>query len=75
VGTFADLLSAMEKQQFNDWITEFGEVKLDASDPQGVADRMVVTLEFFGTRSGQPSDSEQQALFNFAQELYQKLSQ
>lgn len=75
MGTFADLLSATEKEQFNDWIAEFGEVKLDASDPEGVADRMVVTLEFFGTGSGQPTDSEQQALFNFAQELYQKMSQ
>ena len=75
MGTFADLLSAAEKEQFNSWIAEYGEVKLDASDPEGVADRMVVTLEFFGTGSGQPTDSEQQAMFNFAEELYQKLSQ
>jgi hypothetical protein len=75
MGTFADLLSATEKKQFIAWITEFGEVKLDASDPQGVADRMLVTLQFFGMGSGQPSDSEQQTLFNFAQENYQKLSQ
>jgi len=75
MGTFANLLSVKEKEQFNNWIAEYGEVKLDASDPQGVADRMVVTLEFFGTGNGQPTDSDQQALFNFAQELYQKLSQ
>ena len=75
MGTFAEQLSAQEKQQFNNWIAESGEVKLDASDPQGVADRMVVTLELFGTGNEQPSDSDQQALFNFAQELYQGLSQ
>lgn len=75
MGTFAELLSAKEKEQFHAWIAGFGEVKLDASDPQGVADRMMVTLEFFGTGNGQPSDSDQQALFSFAQELYPELSQ
>jgi hypothetical protein len=74
MGTFADLLSAKERQQFGNWMTEFGEVKLDASDPGGVADRMVVTLELFGQGSAEPTESEQQALFKFAQDLYQELA-
>jgi hypothetical protein len=75
MGTFADLLTAPERQQFNDWITKFGDVNLDASDPKGVADQMVVTLDFFGMGSKSPTDSEQQVLFNFAQDLYQNLTQ
>jgi hypothetical protein len=74
-GSFADLLTARERQQFSDWITEFGDVQLDASDPEGVADRMIVTVEFFGTGSQSLSDSEQQVLFNFAQNLYQEVNQ
>lgn len=70
---FTDLLSASEQKQFNEWIAEFGEAKLDASDPKGVADRMVVTLDFYGTGSEPPSQVEQQALFNFAQDLYQEV--
>jgi hypothetical protein len=75
MGNFAGLLTSREIQQFSDWTTEFGEAKLDASDPKGVADRMVVTLEFFGTGAEEPTESEQQALFEFAQNLYQELSQ
>jgi hypothetical protein len=74
MGTVAELLASQESQQFRDWIAEFSETRLDASDPEGVADRMVVTLEFFGVGSQSPIESEQQALFNFAQELYQELS-
>lgn len=74
MGTFADLLTTQERQQFSDWITEFGDVTLDASDPAGVADRMVVTLEFFGMGDQSPTESEQQVLFKFAQELHQELT-
>jgi hypothetical protein len=75
MGTLAGLLTAPERQQFNDWTTRFGEVKLDASDPKGVADQMIVTLEFNGMGSGSPTESEQQVLFKFAQDLYQELTQ
>lgn len=75
MGTFANLLSANQQKQFMDWIAQFGQASLDASDPQGVADRMVETLDFFGTGKKQPTKSEQQALFEFAQNLYQKLTQ
>jgi hypothetical protein len=75
MGTFADLLTAREIRQFKDWTAELGEAKLDASDPKGVADRMVVTLEFFGIGAEEPTEAEQQALFEFAQDLYQRLVQ
>ncbi|MBN2116799.1 MAG: hypothetical protein JW730_09520 [Anaerolineales bacterium] len=73
-GTFADLLSSQEQKQFNNWIAKFAETHLDASDPKGVSDRMVVTLELYGTGNKPPTQSEQQALFKFAQELYQELA-
>jgi len=75
MGTFTNLLSAQEQKQFNDWTAKFGEVDLDASDPAGVADRMVVTLKFTGAGSKTPTKAEQQKLFEFAQDLYQKLAQ
>jgi len=74
MGTFADLLSSKEQAQFNGWIARFSETDLDASDPKGVADRMVVTLQLFGTGTKPPTKSEQQALYKFAQDLYQELA-
>jgi len=74
-GTLVDLLSSREQAQFTDWIADFGEVDLDASDPKGVSDRMVITLSLFGAGNKQPTKPEQQALFEFAQDLYQKLAQ
>jgi hypothetical protein len=73
-GTFAGLLTSREIQQFTDWTIELGEAKLDASDPKGVADRMVVTLEFYGSGTEEPTESQQQAMFEFAQNLYQEVS-
>jgi hypothetical protein len=75
MGTFASLLSSDQQNQFMDWMARFGEANLDASDPKGVADRMVVTLNLFGTGSKQVTKSDQQALFRFAQDLYQKVTQ
>jgi hypothetical protein len=72
MGTFADLLSGREQEQFVTWMARFGEADLDASDPTGVADRMVVTLTLYGDGSLQPAKSDQQALFEFAQNLFQK---
>lgn len=73
-GTFAELISAKEQKQFTTWFLKFDQVNLDASDPAGVADRMSVTLEFYGSGSEEPSKTEEQALFAWAQGLYQKLS-
>ena len=73
-GAFADLLSDEEQAQFNDWIAEFARADLDSSDPKGVSDRMLVTLEVFGNGSEPPTGPEQQMLFEFAQDLYQELA-
>src|SRR5258706_4908394 len=73
MGTFDKLLSATERQQFNTWFKEFGQVSLDASNPVGVSDRMVVTLEFYGNGKGTAGKSDQQDLFLWAQNLFQKL--
>jgi len=73
MGTFADLLSDTERDQFNDWVNELGQVDLDASDPEGVSDRMEVKLTFYGEGSGSLSKTDQQELLLWAQSLYQKL--
>lgn len=75
MGTFASLLSAEERQQFDEWVKEFGQVKLDASDPKGVSDRMEVKLEFYGNGQGSLTESDEQALILWAQNIYQKLYQ
>ena len=72
-GSFASLLSASDRKQFDAWITQFDDVTLDASDPKGVSDRMEVTLVLYGLGSGRPGKAEQQALFTWAQSLFQKL--
>lgn len=74
IKVFAELLDATRQQEFFEWVQEFGHESLDASDPQGVSDRMVVTLEFYGNGQSQPSEAEIQTLFEFAQGLHQKLT-
>jgi len=74
MGTLARLLSAQEQRQFNEWMENLGEANLDASDPKGVADRMVVTLKIIGSGDEPPTQTEQQELFQFAQGLYQELA-
>ena len=74
MGSLAELLTAKERQEFGQWLSELGETDLDASDPKGVADGMTLTLAWFGMGSAEPSESEQQELFNFAQDLYQELA-
>ena len=75
MGNISEMLSASEKEQFDEWMTTLGETHVDASDPKGVADRMVVTLDFFGTGNKTLAQSQEQTLLDFAQGLYQKLAQ
>ncbi len=70
---FSNLISPKEQKQFFEWAGSLEKLSVDASDPAGVSDRMVVTLEFFGNGSGEMTEADQQALFEFAQGLYQKL--
>ena len=74
MGTLAGLLSAGELKQFNTWIGQFGQLELDASDPEGVADRMVVTLSFFGLSNGRPATGDKDALFLWVQDLFQRMN-
>ena len=73
MGTFVNLLSADERAQFNTWVNELGQVDLNASDPEGVSDRMSVTLTFQGRGKGTLAKSDEQALFLWAQAVLQKL--
>jgi hypothetical protein len=73
MGTLADLLSASEREQFTTGMKEFGTVELDASDPEGVSDRMVVTLSISGRGNEQPAPADEEALLQLAQNLFQKM--
>ncbi len=73
-GTFTALLSKEEREQFNAWMKELGQVNVDASDPKGVSDRMVVTLEFYGKGDGSLTKADEQALILWAQDVFQKLN-
>lgn len=74
MGTLSALLSAEERDQFTTWIGTIGQTEVNASDPEGVSDRMVVTLSFFGIGSGELPADEQEALLQWTQELFQKMS-
>ena len=70
----ADLLSEEEIAMLNEWISAYGQVEIDASDPKGVSDRMTVHLKLFGTGNEQLTSTEvEQALLQFAQDLNSKL--
>jgi hypothetical protein len=62
-----------EMTQLETWVAQFGQVNLDASDPAGVSDRMTRQLSLFGDGSAQPSGADQQSLFSWAQDLYQRI--
>lgn len=72
--TFPSLLTDEQREQFDDWVAQYGAVSIDASDPEGVSDRMTVTLFFFGKGERTPlSPSDSRELMEFAQTVYQKL--
>lgn len=74
MGTVAALLSPREREQFGGWVRQFGRVQIDASDPKGVADRMVVLLNFEGVGSIESgSAAEEEELLQFAASLYGRL--
>lgn len=72
-GNLAALLPAAQIKEFNAWYLEFGKTVLDVSDPTGVSDRMENTLVFYGSGNGKPGKADEQALFDWANELFQKL--
>jgi hypothetical protein len=69
-----DLLTAEQIATMNEWISKYGNVDIDMSDPQGVADAMSVRLQLMGTGTEQITSPEvQQLLLQFIQDLNQKL--
>ncbi|MFZ5884239.1 MAG: hypothetical protein ACOYYI_10710 [Chloroflexota bacterium] len=73
MSTIAALLSRDEMSQFQAWLSEYGSLTLDASDPVGVSDRMSLTLTLYGRGSATPLKNDETELFTWAQALYQKL--
>ena len=74
MGIFSNLLTPAEQEQFALWVAEYEQVNIDASDPKGVSDRMVVTLTFMGHGDKQTIlDADQPKMLEFAQMLYQGL--
>lgn len=68
------VLSEAEIEELNGWIESYGNVNIDASDPKGVSDRMVETLEFVGLGTEETlSAANEQAMLEFAQSLYEEL--
>ena len=68
----SNILSEAAIAKLDDWIQEYGTVNIDASDPKGVSDRMVVTLEFMGLGSQETiSSANEKELLEFAQLLSQ----
>jgi hypothetical protein len=67
-----DVVSEAEIAKLDQWAQEYGTVTIDASDPKGVSDRMVVTLEFMGLGTQKTiSSAAERELLEFAQSLSQ----
>ena len=73
MGTFANLLSAEERAQFDKWVKELGRVDIDASEPKGVSDQMEIKLIFYGMGQRSLKKADEQELFLWVQNLFQKL--
>jgi hypothetical protein len=72
--SISELLSPAEIATMNEWISKYGEITIDASDPKGAADAMSVKLTMYGTGTQQSLDkASQQVLLTFIQNLNQKL--
>lgn len=70
-----DHLSTEEMAQLNNWVMTYGQINIDASDPKGVTDRMVVVVTLSGVGSEQTAtSSDRQELLNFAQQLYERFA-
>ena len=71
-GTLATTLSEADLAQFNGWLTQYGAVTV-AHEDGAVADAMSVTLNLNGLGAAQPGEAEQQAMVEWAQNLYAQL--
>jgi hypothetical protein len=69
-----EILSREQIATMNDWLTKYGVVDIDASDPAGAADAMSVKLHLAGLGTEKmTSKAVQQVLLQFIQDLNQKL--
>ena len=68
-----DLFTADDQSQLDQWSVKFGQVLIDLSDPKNAADAMTRIMTFDGNGNGQPSQTDQQTLYNWGQMIYQKL--
>ena len=74
VKSLSELLSPDEIATMNEWISKYGKVEIDASDPAGAADAMKVKLTLYGTGTEQmTNEALQQVLLQFVQDLNQKM--
>jgi hypothetical protein len=72
--SLSEILSPAEITTMNEWISKYGEINIDASDPKGVADAMSVKSTIYGTGTQQTMvQASQQLVLTFAQDLYQEL--
>jgi hypothetical protein len=71
-GALAELLSEGEVARYIEWLREYGQVSVSSSDP-AVADAMTVELSLDGLGSTQPDEAGQQALVDWAQDVFNAL--
>ena len=72
--SLSKLVSPTEIATMNEWISKYGKINIDASDPAGAADAMTVKLSLHGTGTQQTMDpAAQQVALQFAQNLYQQM--
>ncbi|MGQ0604664.1 MAG: hypothetical protein ACT4QE_23540 [Anaerolineales bacterium] len=67
-------LTEAEVAQLIEWAEKFTAVVIEQADPEGVSDRMVITLQMTGLGNEQPTDAEQQAILEWAQAVYTRLT-
>lgn len=67
-------LTEAEVTQLKAWAEKFSAVVIEQADPEGVSDRMVITLQMTGLGAEQPSDADRQAMLDWAQQVYTRLT-
>lgn len=66
-------LTEAELAQLKAWGDKVTGTMIDRSDPEGVSDRMTVTVLISGFGDQSPNEDDQQAIVNWMQELYGRL--
>jgi hypothetical protein len=69
------VLSAEERAQLEAWLDSHTSVVIHESNPPGTADGMEVKLNLYGTGTGALTESSQQDLVTWTQDVYNRLAQ